>query len=527
MSDSFGERLSALARYPAIEFLWCGVGLAVALALGMANLYYPLGADQAVFLLGARALDQGAVLYVDYWDNKQPALYYFWFLGGRLFGFTEFGIHAFELLWLMLFSLLLIVTLRKLLRFPWLAALAPVSTVGVYYATAGEHQLTQLEILVGLPIYLALWFAYRGVERRERRPLYFFLSGLFAAVVVCFKLLVSGIVLAIWVVATLYVIGRSSRGRWVEVLRCLFPAGLGSAMVIGVVLGIFWHWQALEELLWTAFVYPSAAFESAPPASRSRLVTLAAFYLTNTGPWLLFAGLAIRVWLRERSTVFSALLLAWSGAAVLVIAIQNFSWWEYHALLLIVPTGLLAVLGIDRVVAFVADLREPPVPLAMLGSLVISLPLVASLLGPFLNKAKPLISELLIQRHGLQAYQWKVSEHYRDLWRSTRFLSRPEALPGPIYAFGNAMVYPFSGRACAQEIAGSAWEFYLPAQMEHILETLRRDRVPYIFIDKNDDKITWMRPKIWSFLQTDYELYRTDEAGRWFRWRGPRLSVDD
>lgn len=58
--------LSTKHRQFLFEPTWYLLGFLVVLALGLSNLYYPFGADQATFILGANALNDGATLYVDY-----------------------------------------------------------------------------------------------------------------------------------------------------------------------------------------------------------------------------------------------------------------------------------------------------------------------------------------------------------------------------------------------------------------------------------------------------------------------------
>jgi hypothetical protein len=73
--------------------------LIIVAALASIHLPYPFAGDQTLFLLGAAALDRGEVLYVDFWDIKQPGIYLFFWLAGRLFGFSKIGVHLLELIW--------------------------------------------------------------------------------------------------------------------------------------------------------------------------------------------------------------------------------------------------------------------------------------------------------------------------------------------------------------------------------------------------------------------------------------------
>ena len=40
-------------------------------------------------MMGAKVLGAGGTLYVDFWDNKMPGLYWFHQAAGELFGYSE------------------------------------------------------------------------------------------------------------------------------------------------------------------------------------------------------------------------------------------------------------------------------------------------------------------------------------------------------------------------------------------------------------------------------------------------------
>jgi len=141
--------LSTSNRFNLLDFL--ALGIVVVLAL--MHLPYPFGGDQTLFTLYAQKLNQGSVLYRDLWDVKQPAIYAFYLLAGKWFGFTEVGIHALELLYLVGFSVVLVRKCKSYFRVPWLPSLVPLLTVGFYYGVAGSNHLTKLEPLVGIPLF--------------------------------------------------------------------------------------------------------------------------------------------------------------------------------------------------------------------------------------------------------------------------------------------------------------------------------------------------------------------------------------
>ncbi|MGR8919721.1 MAG: hypothetical protein ACU85V_08880, partial [Gammaproteobacteria bacterium] len=251
-----------------------GAGLAALLlvaAVGALNLPYPFVADQVVSLYAARTLDAGGTLYVDFWDNKLPGLVWFHLAAGRLFGFDEVGVHTFELLWMLVFSVVLIVALAPKSELPWSAAFAPVAAVVTYMAAADSFQLTQLEILIGLPVFVAAWAAAATQRRPRVLAACYLVSGLAAGVTVTFKLVYAPLFPALWLVAAGYALVTGQQSLRSVVLAMALPATAGVLLVLGAVAAWFHHQGALYELYWTAFVYPPLALEAAPAAPTVRL----------------------------------------------------------------------------------------------------------------------------------------------------------------------------------------------------------------------------------------------------------------
>lgn len=531
--------------HPLLEAGWYILGFAVFLALGAVNLVYPFGDDQAVLFFAANELDQGARLYVEYWGNKQPGLYFFYLWACRLFDFSELGVRLLELIWLSVFAIVLMVTLRSSLQARWLSALAPLATLGLYYATAQQDELTQLEILVALPLYLVAWSSLQAVVSEEkpggkaeaslagRMVLLFFFSGLCAAVATLFKLLLAPIAVAFWLIASFYLLrdGRTSLPGLI--VRVWIPVAAG--VILPFVAVVLWFWQigALRELLWTAFFYPPEAYITAPGASKTRLVTASAFVLKNSAPWLLFVAVTTVLWFRKPASRLVTMMLIWGLLAIGLFLIQRFSWWPYHTLLLFTPLGILAVIGIDHVAHYVSRFLDFSLLLrqsriagyatpAMLSTLLVALPPTASLTGPFLTKAQILISETMISGFGVKTYQWKVDPRQKYLYMSGRFLVEPTTRPGPIYSFGSALVYRNTGRRSAHRTAGFSWEFFVPSQIDEILEALEATETPYIFVEYGTSKLYERHPKVARYLRTQYRRMKKDDSGVWFE----RISAD-
>ncbi|MCB0116532.1 MAG: hypothetical protein KDD84_20680, partial [Caldilineaceae bacterium] len=80
------------------------VVLMAVIVVALVSLPQPFMGDQAINTIIAEKMSQGEVLYRDVWDLKHPGIFGFLFVAGSLFGFNEIGIHLFELLYMLAFS---------------------------------------------------------------------------------------------------------------------------------------------------------------------------------------------------------------------------------------------------------------------------------------------------------------------------------------------------------------------------------------------------------------------------------------
>ncbi len=71
----------------------------IAVALSLLHVPYPFDEDQAMFMVGARELADGASMYGQFWDMKQPGAYWWYLTAGRLFGFDDVGVRWMDVCW--------------------------------------------------------------------------------------------------------------------------------------------------------------------------------------------------------------------------------------------------------------------------------------------------------------------------------------------------------------------------------------------------------------------------------------------
>lgn len=491
--------------------------LLAVLALGLIHLPQPLNWDQSMFLLGGQRLAAGGVLYRDFWDVKQPGIYWFYAVAGRLFGFNEPGIHFFELLWMMAFALTLLVTLRRRWGPGPAATLAPLLVVGAYYAGATDYYLTQVEGLVGFPLYLTLWFATRGADE-EPRAWRAFASGLCGAVVLLFKLVFLPLVGAFWVLALVDATRRRGLARALAVLA--LPVTLGLLLPLAVVLVFFARLDLLGTLTWTYFTYPAFLLAQIHGGQTARLVDGLQRFLLRFAPLVGLATVGAGATGGRRDSLGLGLVV-WLAAGIPVILVQRWSGWPYHELLLLAPLGVLAAAGVGTLASFLdrpgAEGRAAR-RLAAAGLVA----LFAGLIGFAALKGVQLArGGFALTAASRATYQKRASGLYQGISRDAALLAAPGRRPGTIFSIEDPIVYRLAGRAPAPAFRGVLFPMAMGAAEWSAL-TSRLERAPPAFIlveRRYVPLITGNAPRAASlaaYLAASYRVAFTTERGVWY-----------
>jgi hypothetical protein len=285
--------------------------LVLSVSLGLLSLARPFTGDQALFVVGAEQLARGDVLYREFWDLKQPGIYYFYLVGGELFGYDEVGIHSLELLWHTASAVLLVILVRPYVWDGRTLALIPLSALGWYYLTAHNTTLTQVESLIGLPLlatFLAAWSAAQGNRRASQLLV---LSGLAGGLVLTFKLMFAPLLLTIWLTAAYEARRRATATGGAAVARQLLLPAAGAACVLGLLLLVLAAQGTLTHALYTWLRLPVAIAGLPDVRDVQALVRGAGRMAVAAAPLLLLA--AVAPFHRGRARALVAALLVWAG----------------------------------------------------------------------------------------------------------------------------------------------------------------------------------------------------------------------
>jgi hypothetical protein len=505
---------------------WDILVLGAIVLVGLVHLNYPFSGDQALFTIAAAKLSQGGVLYRDFWDLKQPGIYIFYLIGGTLFGFNEVGIHTFELIYLVAFSAILILTTRSYFKHRFISSLVPLLTVGNYYAISDSWHLTQVEFLVGLPLFLTLWFAFKSSRVTRDKTWWLFLSGVMAGLVLLFKFIFLPLIFVFWAIAFLDAIIRQQQ----PILKSLFGIGipviLGTLLPLSIVFGYLAQFATLDILSQTFFVYPPRILTEIPGPGINRLISATRWFATKCAPLIFLGTIGIYASLRRPINLLAIYVISWLLLGFAVILLQRQAWWDYYYLLLVVPLGILAAKGLDILWPKIRTIKLfnatwKAVVAAILGIILLfSMPLAALAKRSIFS-----LKSFSLNREKQLAYQSKLSNAYKTALEEVAFLAKPESLRGDIYICGDPLYYLLSGRQQAIALNGWALEYLLPEQWTSLIAQLDRARPGYIFVSTEYLNLIPKRSLATNdFLQRNYNIFRQSQAGIWYV-RKPNLKT--
>jgi hypothetical protein len=495
--------------------------LLVVALLGLTRLTFPFTGDQAMFMVGARAMRHGAVLYGGFWDIKQPGIYVFYLAAGTLGGFNEVSVHLLELMTLLAFSWALQRAGRRLFERAWLASLLPLFIVGLYYASARPWELTQLEAFVGIPLFTSVWCALRAVDAsgRKRRAL-LVASGFVAAVAAMLKIVCLPLALPAWVVAVVLIRRTEARSSTSERTRGaathLAWISLGVAAPLAAAAAYFAAHGLWHEVTWTYFTYtPKTTGIAGRPLSR--LTDAVGRFGAVWAPVLVLAAVGIAGHVRRGWDRWAVAFAGWIAIAIPVFLTQH--WWPYQIQMFLVPVGFFAARGTEELVRSWRTL-----PRSVRTTIVAVLVLSALPLGFSAGRWTAQTA-----RHGFGitaserlAFHEATDAQYQTGRELAQFISRNHPRKGAVYVLGNPIDLYLSGRAQAIPTNGWEAEQYDATLWHRIASGLGRARPPLLVVDDfSAAKARERSPETRDVVRRLYCAARRVGTETWYLLRGP------
>ncbi len=503
--------------------------LLLCLIIGLPNLFETFSGDQALFTVYAQEISKGAVLYRDVWDVKQPGIFIFYLLAGKLFGFTEIGIHFFELLYFLTFAAILLLTLKDYFHNNLFLLITPILTVGFYYSICESLHLTQTEGLVGVPIYLTMWASIKYLDSYQRKWL--FLSGLFGGCVILFKQIFLLIILCFWLttfIASFVKSRKESSGKsfFFLLLQTALLVALGMILpVLPVAIYIIRH-NELDLFLYTTFVYPNQAIATLTENRTSFLITGLRWFLIKFVSLLFLTTLGTVIYLftsketdkgfikkiifnLRQVNLITVNMVLWLVVGFVVVLLQRLSWWEYHYLLFVVPLGILTVKSIETIWERIFENREFFIHSSRKVAFAL---LIAVLLVPSFYRTVRKIRDnsgnvVSFIKTSQYTPKGETSSEYKRVKDEIAFLLEPNTRSGKIFVVGQPLFYYFSKRPPA--ISSNGWmpEFFLRKQWQQLNEEIVEKKPVFVFIDHYlFDLIKKESPDTITLIEARYRL---------------------
>ena len=460
-------------------FMRSSLSMVLVFVVGLVKIAEPLGGDQSLFLIGAHELHDGALLYRDFWDLKQPGIYAFYFIATSFGPYSAVTIHAFELVYLSLFSIALIAALRRSRTFGPIAPFAPLGVVAFYYLAVGSFEAIQVESLVAFPLFLTLASFVAGA--REPKPLrsasLFLVGGCASVLVLAFKLIFLPLVVALWLVP---IVASASRRRvtFVSLGATLAGTTVGIALPSAAIVAFFALHGTLELALQTWFTLPTEIIKFVPHEPLGALLAGLRWFVHRYVAMLALAIVGVLIAFRRGADAFAGGLLAWIAIGTASILVQVTSWFQYQWLLITAPIGIFAVFGAYGLYQFARQSTRVPLTRVTAAATLV----IGAVIFPTSLLARDILAlakyRFALTETTLEAYRDSQSFVYASLRKEALFV---QAHGGALYVIGDPTFYVVTHRLQPIALNGSSVRLFLPDQWETLERELSTAKPEYIY----------------------------------------------
>ncbi len=494
------------------------VGLLLLLGAAATALWWPQFGDQALFGEGGRVLAAGGVYWRDFWDVKQPGVFWLYALAETV-GAGVLGVRLVEVAAVLIAGFVVLRVVGRWGLHPAVRGAAALLVLGPYVLSGDANAVGQVEGLVTLPMLVQYYALQRAVAASERPASLRWgaVAGLAAGVVGVLKLLYLPLGIVLLAGAAVERGSASSRrevtawtarvgAAWV-LAACMPPAAVVAYAAAHGVLPLAYYSTFVapgEQLATGLFTVPALV----------EMVRALALATAVTGPLALVA-----VWTARRSRGLRRVLglLAWLLATGVLVAPQLPT--AYRGLVLLPPIGLLAVLGLDRLVTWAACRRVRGRPGAI----------VVAVLAVGLAPLAPGVVRLVAAG---SAQGWSLADPVRlavgdriggSFMVAPAMTMRGTVQPGTaVYVLGDPVVYRVLGTRQAIEMNGWGPEVMSPRMWDETVRELDRSRPQWVFVQSDYQGNVDRVPALVALLRSAYiEVPSRSAGGRWWRTDEP------
>lgn len=492
--------------------------LRISLLIGIILLIFihlplPFSGDQAFFLVGAEELNAGKILYKDFWDIKQPGVFYFFLIAGKLFGFSDYGIHLGEAMYWLVFGAALLWFYRKYEFFFSLNYVFLIIGIFIlaYYGGAGITRLTQVEALVNFPIMLVVIFNLLYLKFSKHSITWLFLSGLAGGCVLFFKLMFLFILLPLWFIT--FIRKRKTGAGFVFLFKQFLIIPLGIFVFWLPFLIYCYNYDCFQLVFQTYFIIPPEIIKEIPSQTLTELIS-SSFNFFSKIPFL--TGLAFWGIFSLRKHHLKTDMAIWLLSGILVILMQRTSWYSYHFQLLLVPITMLAAFQLHNIIHTIKGkenifLNWKISTAALL--ILVNLPA----LGFFIIKGNTVVKN----HFGLsEDDRIQIARNFDD---NNQAIAASEIFPGkeepdcPIFVVNDPLIYYYTKRTQAITLSGWSLQLFLPHQWAILYQELDSKKPCYIYMENSFQIHFYKYGKKWTdWLSKNYFIVSENKQGKWY-----------
>ena len=477
--------------------------------------YMPFYGDQAFFITGANVIREGGVLYKDFWDFKQPGIFYFYWLGGAIFSYSEEGIHLFEIFYWTLFSLALIylsikgrIFNNKLLNY-----ILPLFTIGIYFNISDKTSLTQVEILSSVPfiIIILLLHNYRKTKRFD----IYIIIGILISFILLLKL-VFAIAIVCLIIFHFILLFKDRVSIWTIVAYKFLPLLLGF-IVATIPFILYVYRNNIVDLVYnTFFVAPFEVISDVQQKSPIVFFENLVKFSVKTFPLFIFSSLVIIQNFRKRSELLSMLTI-FIFTGTYIIYMQKFSYWSYQYMILLFPIGILTLIFFDNFYksGFYDVVTRKLQPGMKFFSVLFFLIILFGVQEYFFaKKTKVFLNYFPLKETSRTNYKDNYNLNYESNVEAAKYVKNKKDSFN-IFVCGSPMIYYLSNRKQAIPSNGWALELFSEKRWLILKKEISQNKPQYIYISNSYNSL--VRSKNIIDFETEYIEAEICKDGTWYK----------
>lgn len=481
------------------------------LLIGLIHIPFPLQEDQSFFLLGAKEMDAGKILYQDFWDIKQPGIFIFYLAAGKIFGFNQVGIHTFELCYWFAFSIFMLWSLKTINCFKneFFVYLSPLIVTGSYYALSNSFFSTQVEALVNFPLLMVITFNQLSLQDNKRKYLWLILSGIAGGTVLFFKLIFAPILLSFWIHLFLRYRNKNQGETISNMLLSLGMIPLGVILLWLPFMIYCIHYEILRLCYDIFFKYPLITIQNIHKPGAEYLINSFkefSFKLIFFSPFIIFSAFI------QKHLIKNSLWI-WLVSSLFVIIIQRTSWHSSHFQILYTPVILLTVISTDHLLNWSG--KKYSLKLELIPILVLTCINIPALLT--LGKKTYKLSQY---HFGLRAHDrlaFSLTNKYNETaYLASRYIFGEYQKSKSVVIIHDPLINYYTN--LNQETSQSGWSIFIPGKVDILLDEIKSKKPEYIFIKKLFYPFFNNQGKhVMCWINKNYKIGEITMEGTWYK----------